>query len=58
MASFAQAVTDGCDGRFASPPGMELSDFASESVVVSDERGIIKYWNAASKRFTDGLPWP
>ena len=55
MASFAQAVTDGREGRFASPPGMELSDFASESVVVSDERGIIKYWNAASEAL---YGWP
>jgi len=28
---------------------MELSDFASESVIVRDERGVIKYWNAASE---------
>ena len=55
MASFAQAVTDGREGRFASPPGMELSDFASESVVVSDEHGVIKYWNAASEAL---YGWP
>ncbi len=34
---------------------MELSDFASESVIVSDERGVIKYWNAASEAL---YGWP
>lgn len=34
---------------FVSPPGMELADFASESVIVSDANGIIRYWNAASE---------
>ena len=55
MASFAKAVTDGREGRFTSPPGMELSDLASESVVVSDEHGVIKYWNAASEAL---YGWP
>ena len=39
----------------SSPPGMELSDFASESVIVRDERGIITYWNAASEAL---YGWP
>jgi PAS domain S-box-containing protein len=34
---------------------MELSDFASESVIVSDEHGVIKYWNAASEAL---YGWP
>ena len=34
---------------------MELSDLASESVIVSDERGVIKYWNAASEAL---YGWP
>jgi len=28
---------------------MELPDFASESVIVRDEPGVIQYWNAASE---------
>ncbi|WP_188611432.1 PAS domain-containing sensor histidine kinase [Chelatococcus reniformis] len=40
---------------FAAPPGMELSDLASDSVIVCDEGGIVRYWNAAS----EGLyGWP
>ena len=38
-----------------SPPGMELSDFASESVIVSDAHGVIQYWNAASEAL---YGWP
>ncbi|KRR04603.1 hypothetical protein CP49_11285 [Bradyrhizobium valentinum] len=34
---------------------MELSDFASESVIVSDEHGVVKYWNAASEAL---YGWP
>lgn len=34
---------------------MELSDFASESVIVGDEHGVIKYWNAASEAL---YGWP
>ncbi len=50
MASLVhQVVTGGREHPFTSPPGMELSDFASESVIVRDERGVIKYWNAASE---------
>ena len=50
MASLVhKAVTGGHEHPFISPPGMELSDFASESVIVSDEHGVIKYWNAASE---------
>jgi two-component system, LuxR family, sensor kinase FixL len=33
----------------SSPSGMELSDFASESVIVRDEHGVITYWNPASE---------
>ena len=47
------AVTAG--RAFAPPPGMELSDFASESVIVSDEHGIVQYWNAASEAL---YGWP
>lgn len=50
-----QGVTGESAGGFASPPGMELSDLASESVIVSDEHGIIKYWNAASEAL---YGWP
>jgi two-component system, LuxR family, sensor kinase FixL len=48
-----KAVTDG--RTFASPPGMELSDLASESVIVSDAQGVIQYWNAASEAL---YGWP
>src|SRR5690349_6052092 len=50
-----QVVTDGREEPFRSPPGMELADFASESIIVSDERGIIKYWNTASEAL---YGWP
>jgi two-component system, LuxR family, sensor kinase FixL len=49
MASLHKAATDGREHAFVSPPGMELSDFASESVIVSDAHGVIQYWNAASE---------
>ena len=32
-----------------SPHVMELADLASESVIVSDEHGVVRYWNAASE---------
>jgi PAS domain S-box-containing protein len=56
MASLVhKAMTGEREIPFASPPGMELSDFATESVIVRDERGVIQYWNAAS----EGLyGWP
>src|SRR3954465_8795547 len=50
-----QAVSGEREDPLISPPGMELSDFASESVVVSDEHGVIKYWNAASEAL---YGWP
>jgi two-component system, LuxR family, sensor kinase FixL len=50
-----KAVTRGREHSFASPPGMELSDFASESVIVSDGGGVIRYWNAASEAL---YGWP
>ena len=50
-----KAATGGREHAFASPPGMELSDFASESVIVSDEHGVIQYWNAASEAL---YGWP
>lgn len=50
-----KAVTGKSEEPYASPPGMELSDFASESVIVSDARGVIKYWNAASEAL---YGWP
>ena len=50
-----QAATGGRERPYASPPGMELADFASESVIVSDEHGVIQYWNAASEAL---YGWP
>ena len=50
-----QAATGGRECPYASPPGMELADFASESVIVSDEHGVIQYWNAASEAL---YGWP
>ena len=39
----------------ASLPATELSDLASESMIVSDAHGVIKYWNAASEAL---YGWP
>ncbi|WFU78221.1 ATP-binding protein [Bradyrhizobium sp. CIAT3101] len=36
-------------GDHGSPHVTELADLASESVIVSDEQGVIRYWNAASE---------
>jgi two-component system sensor kinase FixL len=56
MASLVhKAVTCGREHPFTSPPGMELSDFASESVIVRDGHGVIQYWNAASEAL---YGWP
>lgn len=33
----------------ASPVGTELTDLASESVIVRDLHGVVRYWNAASE---------
>jgi two-component system sensor kinase FixL len=56
MASLVhKAVTGGREHPFTSPPGMELSDFASESVIVRDGHGVIQYWNAASEAL---YGWP
>jgi two-component system sensor kinase FixL len=56
MASLVhKAVTGGRAHPFTSPPGMELSDFASESVIVRDAHGVIQYWNAASEAL---YGWP
>ncbi|PAY09641.1 PAS domain-containing sensor histidine kinase [Bradyrhizobium sp. UFLA03-84] len=49
-----QATTDG-EHPFASPSGLQLSDFASESVIVRNAQGIIRYWNAASEAL---YGWP
>lgn len=50
MASLVKSAgTGGTELPFTAPPGMELSDFASESVIVTDQHGIIRYWNAASE---------
>jgi len=46
--SVRKAGTNGRQHLFTSPPGMELADLASESVIVTDERGVVQYWNAAS----------
>ncbi|WP_262047608.1 ATP-binding protein [Bradyrhizobium sp. Bra78] len=43
----------GSDHTF--PHAMELADLASESVIVSDVHGVIKYWNAASEAL---YGWP
>ena len=56
MASLVhKVVAGGLEHPFTPLPGMELSDFASESVIVSDEHGVIKYWNAASEAL---YGWP
>jgi two-component system sensor kinase FixL len=55
MASPHRTVAVESGEPFTSPPGMELSDFSSESVIVSDEHGVIKYWNAASEAL---YGWP
>lgn len=47
--STALAGTDEREALFAPLSGMELSDFASESVIVRDPQGVIQYWNAASE---------
>jgi two-component system sensor kinase FixL len=46
---FRRAAPGGHEPPFASPHGMELADFASESVIVSDMHGVVQYWNAASE---------
>jgi signal transduction histidine kinase len=46
---FRPAALGGHENRFDARHGMELADFASESVIVSDVRGVIRYWNAASE---------
>ncbi|WKA29324.1 PAS domain-containing sensor histidine kinase [Bradyrhizobium roseum] len=50
-----KAITGGPERPFASAPGMELSDWASESVIVRNADGIIQYWNAASEAL---YGWP
>jgi two-component system sensor kinase FixL len=42
-------------GGHVSPHAMELADLASESVIVSDLHGAIRYWNAASEAL---YGWP
>ncbi|WP_194481001.1 ATP-binding protein [Bradyrhizobium sp. CCBAU 53338] len=37
------------------PHAMELADLASESIIVSDAHGVIRYWNAASEAL---YGWP
>ena len=54
MDSLDRAASGG-DEHPSSPPGMELSDFASESVIVRDEHGVITYWNPASEAL---YGWP
>jgi two-component system, LuxR family, sensor kinase FixL len=49
MDSIHKALSDGREQSLTSPSGMELSDLASESVIVSDAYGVIRYWNAASE---------
>ena len=46
---FRRAAPGSHESPFASPHGMELADFASESVIVTDMHGVIQYWNAASE---------
>ncbi|MEH2626424.1 PAS domain S-box-containing protein [Bradyrhizobium sp. AZCC 1719] len=50
-----KAITGGRERPFASAPGMELSDWSSESVIVRNADGIIQYWNAASEAL---YGWP
>ena len=53
--SVHNAVIGGREPPLTFPPGMELSDFASESVIVRDAHGVIQYWNAASEAL---YGWP
>jgi len=52
---FRRAATSGHEPPFASPHAMGLSDLASESIIVSDVHGIIRYWNAAAEAL---YGWP
>ena len=49
------ALTGEGEHPFTYPLGLQLSDFASESVIVSDAHGVIQYWNAASEAL---YGWP
>ena len=50
-----RAALHGHKPSFVSPHGLELADFASESVIVCDMQGFIQYWNAASEAL---YGWP
>ena len=50
-----RAASHGRKPSSVSPPGLELADFASESVIVCDMQGVIQYCNAASEAL---YGWP
>src|SRR6267142_5358510 len=52
---FRRTAGSGHGPDFASPDAMELADLASESIIVSDVHGVIRYWNAASEAL---YGWP
>lgn len=50
MTSLVRQVPPDCRADpAASPPGTELADLASESVIICNPQGHIRYWNAASE---------
>ncbi|MCG2626559.1 ATP-binding protein [Bradyrhizobium sp. WYCCWR 13023] len=53
--SSRRAAANGHDPAFAAPFVAELSDLASESIIVSDVHGVIRYWNPASEAL---YGWP
>ncbi|WP_426421105.1 ATP-binding protein [Bradyrhizobium genosp. A] len=50
-----RAGANGHELHFDLPHAMELVDLASESVIISDAHGIIRYWNTASETL---YGWP
>jgi len=50
-----RAASHGRNPSSVSPPGLELADFASESIIVCDMQGVIQYCNAASEAL---YGWP
>lgn len=55
MIDFPGAALGGHESSSESPHQIGLADFASESVIVCDLEGVVKYWNAASE---DLYGWP
>jgi PAS domain S-box-containing protein len=50
-----RAASHGRKPSSVSPPGLELADFASESIIICDMQGVIQYCNAASEAL---YGWP